>query len=480
MNVFALVSLFVVMSVVSVCLFVVNAKSGRIKQLELEKDKLASENQFLKEKMTALETGKSTLEKQVEDLMKKKDEFLMENTALREKQSSLSATVALLQEKEKSLEDLKLFQERAMVQMKESFKVLSQENAHDFKNKSKSAISEIMQPVAEKFSEFSKAVKESQQQSLVTHSKLEQKITDLENSSKKVSDDAKNLAKAITGQSKIQGNFGEMLLIDLLKASGMQEGITFFSQKIMTDENGNEIKSDENKRMIPDITIINPDNTAVIVDSKVSLKDYVNYVNTDNEEDRVKYAKAHVQSILRHVEELRKKDYASYLSAGMKKVNYNIMFVPVEGAFRLMQEQEPTLWQSAKENNVLIVSHLSLMLFLDMINMTWKQYRQQENIDNVYKTAQELMSRLKSWMEQYSKVGDFLEKAMASYSDSKRKLSESNQSVIKKIAKLEELGLQPKKNTGKIKIGNRVEKSIIPATLGTNSHEECEEQEQEQ
>jgi len=147
-------------------------------------------------------------------------------------------------------------------------------------------------------------------------------------------------------------------------------------------------------------------------------------------------------------------------------VGYNIMFIPMEGAFRLMLEEDPLLWQTAKSNDVLIVSQMTLVIVLNMIQMSWRQHNQEKNIAEVYKTAEELMGQLKAWMGAYAEVGNALKKASSSYEESKKKLIESNQSVVKKIGKLERLGLAPKRTAAKIKTGGRLQpgkESIIPA-----------------
>ena len=288
-------------------------------------------------------------------------------------------------------------------------------------------------------------------------------------------EEARNLANALTGYSKVQGDFGEMLLTDVLKNAGLVEGIHFFTQGVITDRDGHEIKSDEGRTLIPDVMVYYPDDTTVIIDSKVSLNAYKEYMVSETVDARRKLAKAHVESVRKHVDELKTKDYASYIPQGRRKVNYNLMFIPVEGAFRLMLEEDPMLWQVAKDNNVLIVSQMTLIIVLNMIQMAWKQANQEKNIAEVYKTAEELMSQLGGWMGSFVKIGDALEKAAAAYGDASKKLSDSNQSVIKKIQKLEKLGLSPKRSQGKIKTTGRTmgPESIIPAVLSPGDEMEA-------
>ena len=315
--------------------------------------------------------------------------------------------------------------------------------------------------------EFGKAVQESRKEAVEQSAQLKEHIHNVMERSQAVGDEARNLANALTGYSKVQGDFGEMLLTDVLKNAGLVEGVHFFTQSVMTDEAGHEIKSEGGRTMIPDVMVLYPDDTTVIIDSKVSLNSYKEYINAEKVEDRVRLAKAHVESVRKHVDELKTKDYASYIPEGRRKVNYNLMFIPVEGAFRLMLEEDPMLWQVAKDNNVLIVSQMTLVIVLNMIQMAWKQANQEKNIAEVYKTAEELMSQLSGWMESYVSIGTFLSKAQNAYETSTKKLTESNQSVVKKIQKLERLGLSPKKSQAKIKPGARKTgpESIIPPEL---------------
>ncbi|MCR5133439.1 MAG: DNA recombination protein RmuC, partial [Bacteroidales bacterium] len=357
--------------------------------------------------------------------------------------------------------------EKDLENMRDAFKALSAENSAVFKKQSAESIGELLKPIREKFTEFGDAVRESRKEALQQNAELKEHIRGVMDRSNAVGEEARNLANALTGYSKVQGDFGEMLLTDVLKNSGLQEGVHFFTQGVMTDSSGHEIKSESGRTMIPDVMVFYPDDTTVIIDSKVSLNAYKDWMNTEKVEDRKRLAKAHVESVRKHVDELKTKDYASYIPADRRKVNYNLMFIPVEGAFRLMLEEDPMLWQVAKDNNVLIVSQMTLIIVLNMIQMAWKQANQEKNIAEVYKTAEELMSQLNGWMANYVKIGESLEKAMSSFEESTSKLKDSNQSVMKKIQKLEKLGLSPKRSQARIKTSGRTQgpESIIPESL---------------
>ncbi len=370
-------------------------------------------------------------------------------------------------EQENALKLQKEQHEKELAGMKDAFKALSAETSASFKSQSADSISELLKPIKEKFDKFDRSVRESQKESAAQSAAMKENIENVLKHSRAVGDEARNLANALTGYSKVQGDFGEMLLTDVLKNAGLVEGVHFFTQGVITDSSGHEIKSDEGRTLIPDVMVYYPDETTVIIDSKVSLNAYKEYMVSETVEARRRYAKAHVESVRKHVDELKAKDYASYIPEGRRKVNYNLMFIPVEGAFRLMLEEDPMLWQVAKDNNVLIVSQMTLIIVLNMIQMAWKQANQEKNIAEVYKTAEELMGQLNAWMSSYVKIGESLEKAKAAYGDATRKLSESNQSVIRKIQKLEKLGLSPKKSQGKIRTTGRTvgPGSIVPQEL---------------
>ena len=382
-------------------------------------------------------------------------------------------------QRESSMKEQKeLFQEQAaksLEEMRNAFKALSAENSEHFRKTSAESVGELLKPIQEKFKEFSDSVKTSDEKNAERSGSMEKMIHLLSEQSKSVGSQAQALADAITGQSKTQGDFGEMLLVDLLRESGLQEGVNFDVQGVIRDEFGHEIKSDDGRTMIPDVIVHYPDGGEVIVDSKVSLKAFLEWNQAILPDERKHWAREHISSIRNHIDELRGKDYASYIPEGRKKIDYNLMFIPVENAFRLMQEEEPLLWQQAKNQGVLIVSQMSLAIVLNMILVAWRQFDQQRNIQEVYKTASELMSVLENWMKEYVKVGDKLRELNKSYDESTRLLTESSQSVVRKIAKLEKLGATRKRSNASLKTGGRMvggKQSVIPTQLASGLEDE--------
>lgn len=459
-----LIILAVVAILALVGMFVVTSRGARERAKLVKKYEDAED--ALQDRITNLTSEKAA----VESLLAARDEY---ETRLKEERDR--AAQAQKEAQEKALKMQEERHQKELESMRDSFKALSAENSAAFKSQSAESIAELLKPIKEKFEAFDKSVRESRMESAAQSAAMKENIENVLKRSQAVGEEARNLANALTGYSKVQGDFGEMLLTDVLKNAGLVEGIHFFTQGVITDRDGHEIKSDEGRTLIPDVMVYYPDDTTVIIDSKVSLNAYKEYMVSETVDARRKLAKAHVESVRKHVDELKTKDYASYIPQGRRKVNYNLMFIPVEGAFRLMLEEDPMLWQVAKDNNVLIVSQMTLIIVLNMIQMAWKQANQEKNIAEVYKTAEELMSQLGGWMGSYVKIGDALEKAAAAYGDASKKLSDSNQSVIKKIQKLEKLGLSPKRSQAKIKTTGRTmgPESIIPAVLSPGDEMEA-------
>ena len=407
-------------------------------------------------------------------------EAAAETAAVRAEAGELRASAAALQAKldaqKEAMEKERDFSTKTLEEMKTAFKALSAENSEHFRKTSAAAVGDLLKPIQEKFDALGKTVHDSDVRAAERGSSLEKMVQLLSDQSKSVGAEARALADAITGQSKVQGDFGEMLLADLLRASGLEEGVNFDVQGVIRDEFGHEIKSDSGNTMIPDVLVHYPDGGEVVVDSKVSLKAFVAWNQATTADERKRLAKEHVHSIEKHIGELRDKDYASYIPKDRKKIDYNIMFIPIEAAFQLMQQEAPLLWQKAREEKVLIVSQMSLSVVLNMVLIAWRQHDQQRNIEEVYNTAAELMTAIGSWLGTYAKLGDCIKNVQDAYDKSTYQLQESKQSVIKKIAKLENLRVKPKRSRAAVKAGGRkavgVAESVIPTVLAQDMPDE--------
>lgn len=322
-------------------------------------------------------------------------------------------------------------------------------NSRTFRENSAAQIDALLRPIKESLGRFDKSLNDTRLESVKYNAELRASIEMVLKRSSAVEEEASKLANAITGQVKFQGNFGEILLNRLLDSAGMQRGVHYDIQGRIRDAEGNAVKTGQGRELQPDVMVYYPDDTVVIVDSKVSLKAFDSYMNATGQAERDRFAKEHVKSVLAHVEEMSRKDYNSYLPKEKQLVDFNIMFMPVEAAFQLMMATDPLLWQNARSRGVLIVSQMNLLVFLQMIGMGWKQALQERHITEVYRMAEGIHSQLLGFLQNMDKLGDALDNADAAYANALKRLNGSSQSVVSKLKRLEEYGVKNSSLKGK-------------------------------
>ena len=251
---------------------------------------------------------------------------------------------------------------------------------------------------------------------------------------------AEELAADFKHGSKMQGDWGETILEELLASQGLTKGVHYEMQSSIRDAAGDVVRTDDDRSMRPDVILHLDQKRDVIIDSKVSLTAFMDYVNTDDEAERQRFLKAHVESIQKHVKELAGKDYSSYVKPPKVKMDYVIMFVPNTGALWTAVNAQPDLWRNAMEKNVYIADEQTLFAALRIINMTWTQIAQAQNHEKVYELASEMMDRVGQFMDRYKAIGKALENAGKAYEAADKKLQPSGQSIIQTCAKLQKLG----------------------------------------
>ena len=240
--------------------------------------------------------------------------------------------------------------------------------------------------------------------------------------------------------AKVQGDWGETVLDELLQAQGLTNGIHYDTQATIKDATGNTIRSDEGSIMRPDVILHLDQRHELIIDSKVSLTAFLDYANAENEEDRQRYLKAHIESIQKHVKELSAKDYSSYIQPPKVKMDYVIMFVPHTGALWTALNAQPDLWRKAMEKNVFIADEQTLFAALRIINLTWTQIVQAQNHEKVYTLANEMLNRVGQFWKEYEAMGKALSKLNEAYEDGRKKITEGGQSINTTANQLIKLG----------------------------------------
>lgn len=310
----------------------------------------------------------------------------------------------------------------------------------EFTETSNLSIGQIVNPLKENIAELKKAMEEGNKEQAERNGEMRERIKNLMEHSDAARKSADELAAAFKHGNKIQGDWGETVLDELLTSHGLTRGVHFDTQAVIRDKDGKVVKNEDGAMMKPDVILHLDERREVIIDSKVSLTSYVDYVNAENEIDRAAYLKAHVDSVKKHVKELAAKDYSAYVQSPKVSAGYVIMFVPNIGALWTALKAEPDLWRKAAESNVYITDEQSLYGALKIVSLTWTQVAQTQNHEQVYKLANEMIDRVGLFVKKYDAIGVALEKATSEFNEGKKKLLPSGQSIINTSNKLLKLG----------------------------------------
>ena len=365
---------------------------------------------------------------------------LLEQSLAYFKESRKEDLASAQKEFEEKLEKLELlFKEKATEILKEKSRDLSQLNEGNLKN--------VVEPLSQKMEQFRKAVEESKEKSLENTTKVEEQIKAMISHTDRIKAEAHNLATALRSNNKVQGNWGELILCNILENMGLRSGQDFVLQQTLTDEQGAPLVSEEtNRKMIPDAVVFLPEKRAVAIDSKVSLEAYTNYVNAEESEQKALYLQAHCKSVEAHIKELSAKEYGKYLNKGTRNsMEYVIMFIPNEGAFQLFYRMFPEKWHEAFDKKIIIAGESNLFAMLKIIETVWMQIRQQKNTEQVMALAGELLDRVAKFINTFEDVGKDFTKVLNKYEEAKNVLrGEGRQSILVTAKKMEKSGVVSK------------------------------------
>ncbi len=352
---------------------------------------------------------------------------------------TLEGTNAYLQAQQDKFAEQKIEIENLKKQFNTEFQVLAnkilEEKTLKFTQQNQQNISLILDPLKEKIKSFEEKVEKTYQQESAERSVLKGVVEQLMQQSMQIKDEANNLAKALKGDNKRQGNWGEVILERVLERSGLLKDQEYKLQAAILDEEG--------KRLQPDAVIYLPDEKHLIVDSKLSLVAYERAVNADTEEDRALFVKQHVQSIENHVKELSAKDYQSLYK--IVSPEFVLMFIPIESSLSLAVNHKPELFSDAWDRRVVIVSPSTLLATLRTIASIWKQERQNRNVLEIAKEAGLLYDKFVGFLDDMDQIQGFIQKAASKHEDAMKKLSTGSGNVIKKVESLKVLGAKANK-----------------------------------
>jgi len=300
---------------------------------------------------------------------------------------------------------------------------------------------QLVNPLKETIAKMEKTMNDTTLQQTAANTSLKEVLKQSIESNAATKSAADDLVRAFKHDSKLQGDWGECVLEELLESLGLQEGIHFETQATLRDAGGNVLHSEETgKTMRPDVIVHLDLKKDVIVDSKVSMTAFMDYVACDDIEQRKLLLKNHIDSLKKHVKELSQKDYSRYVKAPKKTMDFVIMFVPRSAALWAALNEEPALWRDAMEKNVFIADEQTLYAALRMVKLTWRQIQQAENQQKVFELANEMLSRVGQFVKQMNAIGDSLDKAQKAYKSGMSKFAEKGQSVLTTCRKLEQLG----------------------------------------
>jgi len=411
--------------------------------------KLLSRLNFEKEK-TALEKEKSTLEERLVLLQQSKEtsenNFIASQKELKnnqqEKEKLISEKSTLISEL-KSVE-LKLDENKGEVEkLNEKFtkefenlanKILD-EKSSKFTAQNKENIKNILSPLQEKIKGFEDKVEKTHKESIDYHAALRQQILGLKELNQQMSKETLNLTKALKGDNKMQGNWGELVLERVLEKSGLEKDREYFVQQSFTSEEG--------KRVLPDVVIHLPDNKKMIVDSKVSLVAYEQYINEEDETLKERFLKEHVASLKRHIEQLSDKKYEDIYK--IESPDFVLLFIPIEPAFAVALNSDTYLYNKAFEKNIVIVTPSTLLATLRTIDTMWNNEKQQKNALEIARQAGGLYDKFHGLLADLIGVGKKIDASKTDYNAAMNKLFEGKGNLITSVEKLKKMGAKAKK-----------------------------------
>lgn len=308
---------------------------------------------------------------------------------------------------------------------------------------------ELLKPIKEQFADFKKSVEDSKTQNEVNKKELQstfeatmklfqqeqqQAVTSLKEQTSKIGSDAANLTKALKGDSKLQGDWGEIVLETILENSGLRKDEEFFIQENTKDENG--------KNFRPDVIVRFPEGRSVVIDSKVSLTAYTDALAADNDADRDRLMKAHALSVRKHIDELAEKDYSKLVDDA---IGFVLMFIPNETSYIAAMKQQPELSRYAYQKKIIIISPSNLLMALQLAYNLWQYDRQNKNVEKIVKTAADLYDKVAGFEDTFTSIGDVLSRLSTTYDKAKKQLYEGSGNVMRRVESLKSLGVTPKK-----------------------------------
>ena len=401
----------------------VEKSNGLLSQIDQLKDQFQNErNQFEKQTATInLEKEAIRLEKDSLAIQLSKKETDFENLWERNKEQK---------------QDVEQLQDKFTKEFENLANKILEEKTNKFTEQNKENLKNILSPLQDKIQLFEKKVEDTHKESIDYHAALRQQILSLRDMNEQMSKETINLTKALKGDSKMQGNWGELILERVLEKSGLEKDREYFVQQSFVTEEGN--------RVFPDVVINLPDGKKMIVDSKVTLTAYERYINEEDDTLKAQYLKEHLLSINRHVEQLGNKNYHDLYQ--IESPDFVLLFIPIESAFALALNEDTSLYNKAFERNIVIVTPSTLLATLRTIDSMWTNQKQQENALEIARQAGALYDKFEGFISDLVLIGKKMDEGKKAYEESMKKLYTGNGNLITSVEKLKKMGAKAKKS----------------------------------
>ena len=419
-------ALIVVVAVAIVFVLFKNTKAGYERQIDELKKQLETEREYAKRMLDQaennLEQANKNLERErqhAEDLRKESDQRWEQKLESLEKDMQNTAAKELAAKQE------------------------------ELQRANRTQMDDLLRPIKEQFTDFKRAVDESKTQNEVNKTELQkafentmklfqqqqqQTVDSLKQQTERIGEDAANLSRALKGESKTQGDWGEMVLETLLENSGLQRDEEFFVQE--------SVKSEDGATFRPDVVVRFPEGRSVVIDSKVSLTAYADAVATDDEHERDRLLAEHAKSVRRHVDELSAKSYDKLVEDA---IGFVLMFVPNENSYIAAMKQQPDLSRYAYQKRIIIISPSNLLMALQLAYNLWQYDRQSKNVEKIVKTAADLYDKVAGFTETFTDLEGQLQRLARNFEQARGQLFDGKGNVLRRIDGLRALGVTPKK-----------------------------------
>jgi len=396
-----------------------------------------SDKASLEEKINGLFQQIEQLKNQVNQTVQERENIRTEKEALAIQLSKKETDFENLWERNKEQkQEVEQLQEKFTKEFENLANKILEEKTTKFTEQNKENLKNILSPLQDKIQLFEKKVEDTHKESIDYHAALRQQILGLREMNEQMSKETLNLTKALKGDSKMQGNWGELVLERVLEKSGLEKDREYFVQQSFVTEDGN--------RVFPDVIINLPDGKKMIVDSKVTLTAYERYINEEDDNLKTQFLKEHVISINRHVEQLGNKNYHDLYQ--MESPDFVLLFIPIESAFALALNEDTGLYNKAFEKNIVIVTPSTLLATLRTIDSMWTNQKQQENALEIARQAGALYDKFEGFVTDLVKIGKKMDEAKVEYQGAMNKLVDGKGNLITSVEKLKKMGAKAKKS----------------------------------